>query len=321
MATTKAPGRNHRDGISLVQLFKLFPDDEAAEDWFVQTRWPNGVACHYCGSTNVLVGAAHKTMPYRCREKDCRKRFSVRTGTVMQSSKLGFQVWAIACYLMSVNLKGISSMKLHRELSVTQKSAWHLAHRLRTALIATDDAGFTGPVEVDEAHIGGKYKNMHAKRRKTQPQKVVVVGARDRETKKVRAAVAYSQTGPGLQGFVHHVTNPDETQVYTDESPAYKGLPNHESVNHSVGEYVKGQASTNGMESFWATLKRGYVGVYHRMSEEHLPKYIGEFEGRHNNRDLDTIDQMREIVRGSEGKQLKYKELIRHPHGGRAVAI
>ena len=321
MTTTKAPGRNHRDGISLVELFRLFPNDAAAEAWFVQTRWPNGIACHYCGSTNVLVGAAHKTMPFRCREKDCRKRFSVRTGTIMQSSKLGFQVWAIAMYLMSTNLKGISSMKLHRELSITQKSAWHLAHRLRTALIETDAADFEGPVEVDEMHVGGKYKNMHRDRRDTEPQKIVVVGAKDRKTKKVRAAVAFGQTAPALQGFVHHVTNPAETQVYSDDSPAYNGLPKHESVNHSVGEYVKGQAHTNGIESFWSMMKRGYVGVYHRMSEEHLPRYVGEFEGRHNNRDLDTIDQMRETVRGGEGKQLRYKDLIRHPHGGQAVAI
>ena len=120
----------------------------------------------------------------------------------------------------------------------------------------------------------------------------------------------------------HPVTKyPADTQVYTDDSPAYNGLPKHESVNHSIGEYVKGQAHTNGIESFWSMMKRGYVGTYHRMSEEHLPRYIGEFEGRHNNRDLDTIDQMRATVRGGEGKQLKYKELTRHPHGGQAVAI
>lgn len=112
----------------------MFPDDAAAEAWFVGLRWPAGIACHHCGSTNVQTGCRHKTMPYRCREKGCAKRFSVRTGTVMQSSKLGFQVWAIATYLMATDLKGISSMKLHRELRVTQKTAWHLAMRLRESL-------------------------------------------------------------------------------------------------------------------------------------------------------------------------------------------
>ena len=109
------------------------------------------------------------------------------------------------------------------------------------------------------------------------------MGPKDRETKKVRAAVAFDHTGPGLKGFVHHVTNPDETQVYSDDSPAYTGLPKHDSVNHSVGEYVKGQAHTNGMESFWSMLKRGYVGAYHRMSEG-----CGSFSSRGSGRSADT---------------------------------
>ena len=122
-----------------------------------------------------------------------------------------------------------------------------------------------------------------------------------------------------LQGFVHYVSNPAETQVYSDESSPYASLPKHEGVNHSVGEYVKGQAHTDVIESFWSMLKRGYVGVYDRMSPEHLPRYIRGFEGRHNNRDLDTIDQIRAVVQGAEGKRLKYAALIRHPHGGEGV--
>ena len=98
-----APGRHYRQGMNLKALFRMFPTDETAEAWFVATRWPNGIACHYCGSTNVQTGCKHKTMPFRCREKQCAKRFSVRTGTVMQSSKLGYQTWAIAAYLMSTN--------------------------------------------------------------------------------------------------------------------------------------------------------------------------------------------------------------------------
>ena len=124
-----APGRSHRTGISLAELFRMLPDDTAAERWFVEKRWPDGICCHYCGSESVQTGAKHKTMPFRCR--DCRKRFSVRTGTVMQSSKLGYQTWAAAIYLLTTSLKGVPSMKLHRDLNITQKSAWYLAHRLR----------------------------------------------------------------------------------------------------------------------------------------------------------------------------------------------
>lgn len=126
-----APGRHYRKGLSLVDVFRLFPDDEAAEKWIAAVRWPDGPECPHCGSSNVQSGAKHPSMPYRCR--GCRKFFSVKTGTAMADSNLGPQVWAIATYLMSTGLKGQSSMKLHRDLGVTQKTAWHLAHRTREA--------------------------------------------------------------------------------------------------------------------------------------------------------------------------------------------
>ena len=319
------PGRSDRRGISLAELFRIFPDDAAAERWFVEQRWPNGIACHHCGSVRVQTGAKHKTMPLRCR--DCRKRFSVRTGTVMQSSKLGYQVWVIAMYLMSTNLKGVSSMKLHRDLSITQKAAWFLAHRLRDAW-RTDghpELPFIGPVEADETFVGGKAKNMHAKKRRQLTgrggaDKTAVAGVKDRATKQVRVAVVERCDGPTLKGFVAaHAA--DGATVYTDEATAYTGLANRESVRHGVGEYVRGQASINGMESFWSMLKRGYVGVFHRMSPEHLPRYVAEFEGRHNNRGRDTIDQMAAMVHGAEGKQLRYRDLTAHRHGRVARAV
>ena len=317
------PGRSHRTGISLTELFWMFPDDAAAEAWFIGMRWPTGeIACHHCGSFNVQVGCAHKSMPFRCRERDCAKRFSVRTGTVMQSSKLGYQVWAIATYLMATNLKGVSSMKLHRDLSITQKSAWHLAHRLRAALTAKNRSQFAGPVEADETYIGGRAKSMHAKKRKKLTgrggaDKVAVAGVKDRETKKVRVAVM-EPGGPTLKKFVRSHTVRGVT-VYTDEASAYRGMPNHESVTHGAGEYVRGEVTINGMESFWSMLKRAYIGVFHRLSREHLHRYVGEFEGRHNIRDEDTIDQMESIAHGSEGKQVRYRDLV--AQGERAARI
>ena len=152
----KAPGKHYREGMSLVEIIRMFPDDAAAERWFTKVRWPDGAYCPHCGSVNVQDGTAHKTMPYRCR--DCRKWFSVKTGTVMQSSKLGLQVWAVATYLLTTGLKGQASMKLHRDLGITQKTAWHLAHRIRETWVKKNET-MAGPVEVDETYIGGREKN------------------------------------------------------------------------------------------------------------------------------------------------------------------
>ena len=312
--TKKAPGKAHREGLTLVELFHRFPDDATAKRWFTETRWPDGPHCPHCGSLNVLSGAKHPTMPYRCRERECRKRFSVRSGTVMQDSNLGFQIWAIAIYLSLTSLKSISSMKLHRDLGVTQKTAWHLAHRLRAAYEA-DEGEFTGPVEADETYIGGKRKNMHASRRRELKGrgavgKTAVADVKDRETKQIRARVIESTDAATLQGFVGEHAAEGAT-VYTDEARAYQGMTyTHEAVAHGVGEYVRGMAHTNGMESFWSMLKRAHGGTFHKMSPKHLDRYVQEFAGRHNVRDRDTGDQMTGLVVGMDGKRLRYADLI-----------
>ena len=234
----KAPGKAYRKGITLKKMLKMFPDDETAEQWFIKQRWPNGMCCPICGSVNVQSGCKHKTMPYRCREKECGKKFSVKTGTVMECAKVGYQDWLIGAFLLMTSLKSVSSMKLHRDIGVTQKTSWFLAHRLRAAL-SQDGMLFAGPVEVDETYVGGKRRNMpKAKRKELDGRgpvgKTAVVGAKDRATKQVAAQVVTSTDSDTLKGFVIEHAQPG-AKVYTDDAGAYHSLPfDHATVKHSL---------------------------------------------------------------------------------------
>ena len=309
----KAPGKSERKGLSIIELMEMFTNDETSRKWFEDTIWPNGPVCPHCESANVQADIKHRTMTHRCRNCEDRKMFSLKTGTVMEGSKLGYQKWAIAIYLLTTNLKGVSSMKLHRDLKITQKSAWHLAHRLRAAWgTETSKVKLAGPVEVDESYFGGLEKNKHAWKKLNAGRgtvgKTAVVGIKDRPTCKVMAGVAPKTDAATLQGFVRRNVEP-KAKIYTDESRAYEGL-DREAVRHSIGEYVKGKAHTNGMESFWAMLKRGFYGTYHRMSPKHLDRYVCEFAGRHNQRPDHTIDQLTAVANGMRGKRLRYEDLI-----------
>ena len=300
----KAPGKAFRKGVTIANLIKEYPTDEAAKAWFVEQRWPNGVACPRCGDTDVQEGSAHPTMPYRCR--GCKKFFSVRTGMMMEGSNIGYQAWLIAIYCLTTNLKGISSMKLHRELGITQKSAWFMAHRIRESW-KDDQVLFSGPVEFDESYMGGLEKNKHGDKKLNAGTgtvgKAAIAGARDRETGKVMAKPIKGTKKQHIHEFVHSITASDEVEIFTDEHGGYKDLPHkRETVNHGIGEYVRDHVHTNGIESFWAMFKRGHKGVYHKMSKKHLGRYVTEYVGRHNLRPSDTVDQMGAMVRGMDGE-------------------
>ena len=312
MTQKTGPGKAQREGISVIELADMFPTEDTAREWFESMIWSYGRYCPRCGSVETSVASATSGLPYYC--PSCKRAFSVRIGTALERSKVPLRKWAYAIYLEMTSLKGISSMKLHREIKVTQKTAWFILHRIKEVWRQERDGLFAGPVEIDETYMGGKERNKHSKNKLRAGRggvgKSVIVGARDRATNEVRAKVVEATDAETLQGFVADHAAPGAT-VYTDEARAYKEYHSSTSQCATAPESTSRRwAHTNGMESFWATIKRAHKGVYHKISPKHLDRYVSQFAGKHNSREADTIMQMQNVVARMVGKRLMYRDLI-----------
>lgn len=296
---------------SILEFQKHFDTDEKCREFLEQQRWGNEPACPFCGSLNNTRLKNGKR--FQCNEKQCRNKFSVTVGTVIESSKIPLTKWFLAMYILSNHSKGISSLQLSIWLGVTQKTAWFLNHRIREMLKENDPELLKGIVEVDESIIGGRLKNIHKKKRKfltKYSNKTMVFGAVEREGKVITKIVDSTKAEDLIKAVRENVEQ--GAVMVTDENPSYNQLEKeyqHVKVHHGKEIYVIGAGHTNTIEGFWNLLKKQINGIHHSVSPKHLQRYCNEAAYRYN-RKLSLQDtRFSNILLNSE-RRLKYKDLI-----------
>lgn len=297
---------------TLQETIKFLADGDRAFNFAVSWRWPNGVTCPVCEGEAVSFIPSEKR--WNCRNKECRKRFSVKTGTVMEQSPLKIETWLAGMWLVANAKNGISSHEIARSLGITQKTAWFLRARVQEIMQEDSPERFTGTVEADETAVGGLEKNKHLSKRLHAGTgtvgKQLVMGIVERESGTVRTKHIPNTQAVTLESEVL-ATVEEAASVYTDSWRGYRGLGrwyNHETVNHLV-EYVRGEVHTNSVEGFWNLFKRCFKGTWTHLSEAHLRRYVTEQEWRYNTRKGNDGSRFAALVVGCSGKRLTWKEL------------
>jgi transposase-like protein len=312
--------------LTLQEAVIFFSDPVKCREYVVARRWPDGVTCPRCGSNNVAF--QEKYSRWQCNKRHDRRQFTLKTGTIFEDSPLGMDKWLVAMWQV-VNCKnGVSSYEIQRAIGVTQKTAWFMDHRIRLALRmgSIEKFGAGGPVEVDETMIGGLARFMHKDKKAEKitgtggAGKELVMGLLDRETGKVRVKHVANRKRHTLQEEVRANVEPG-SEVFTDELASYTGLDKeyvHQFVNHAE-KYVEGNVHTNGIENFWALLKRSIKGTYVSVEPFHLFRYLDEQAFRYNERKTSDAKRFDLAVRGALGKRLLFSELTGKTNASTAI--
>lgn len=299
---------------SIIDFQAHFNNDEKCRQELEQERWGDTPYCPFCASINVCRFSTGKL--FKCREKECRQKFTVTVGTIYESSKIPLTKWFLAQYLLTIHSKGISSLQLANFLGITQKSAWYLTHRIRESFKVLAPEQLENIVEFDETYIGGSLSNKHKSKRTAKggtTHKEMVFGALQRGGKLITKVIPQTEIYQ-IGETIEQILAPDSTMV-TDEHHAYKkiGLKyNHRLINHRAKEYVREEdilVHTNSIEGYWNLLKKQIDGIHHFVSPKHLQRYCNESAFRYNNRTT-TQDQRFSLALQNINGNLPYKTLI-----------